>query len=179
MGTGDRPAELQPRGPRPSNRRRGRRSLVLIGLAALLAVLAFVLVYFQPQKLFIDDHVDEAFPADTSGALRAERRGTFASREHATSGTVTVYRLDDGRRVLRLEDLETSNGPALFVYLSANPADGPQAAFDAFYVDLGRLKGNIGSQNYEIPHTVDLGEIASVVIWCDRFDVAFGAAGLD
>jgi hypothetical protein len=89
-----------------------------------------------------------------------------------------VYRLGDGRRVLRLEDLHTSNGPALFVYLSANPAHGPNGAFDDTYIDLGRLKGNIGSQNYEIPPDVDPGQYPSVVIWCDRFDAAFGAADL-
>jgi hypothetical protein len=108
----------------------------------------------------------------------AERTGRFISREHGTTGTATIYVLADGRRVLRLEDLHTSNGPALFVYLSANPAHGPNGAFDDSAVDLGGLKGNIGDQNYEIPPDVDVAEFASVVIWCDRFDAAFGAADL-
>ena len=108
----------------------------------------------------------------------AERSGTFISREHGTTGSATVYRLGDGRRVLRLEDLDTSNGPTLVVYLSANPADGPNGAFDDGYIDLGGLKGNIGDQNYEIPDDIDPGQYRSVVIWCDRFNVAFGAAEL-
>jgi len=45
-------------------------------------------------------------------------------------------------------------------------------------VNLGRLKGNQGDQNYPLPADVDLGRFASVVIWCDRFDSAFGAADL-
>jgi hypothetical protein len=192
---------------------------VLVGLAV------FVLAYFQPQKLFIDDRVNEPFPVTgpvprpepippwsdpaTTGAAPApappaapattaaspattaappattvapepvaERSGTFVSREHGTSGTATLYRLADGRRVLRIEDLHTSNGPALVVYLSANAAHGPNGAFDDTYADLGGLKGNIGDQNYEIPVDVDPGQYQSVVIWCDRFDVAFGAADL-
>ena len=177
----------------------------------VIALSVFVLAYFQPQKLFINDHVNEAFPVagtrllpeptsststaepvggassparPTSPATTvvsvpvAERGGAFISLEHSTSGTATVYRLSGGRRVLRLEDLHTSNGPALFVYLSANPAGGPNGEFDDTYFDLGGLKGNIGSQNYEIPADVDPGRYRSVVIWCDRFDAAFGAADL-
>jgi len=180
--------------------RRNRRVVAGLVAAIVVGVIVFVLAYFQPQKLFIDDHVDEPFPvagarpapepsAGTVAAIPdlsstapaapvAERRGTFISREHSTSGTAGLYRLSDGRRVLRLEGLHTSNGPALFVYLSANPANGPEGAFDDSYHDLGELKGNIGSQNYEIPADVDPGQYQSVVIWCDRFDAAFGAADL-
>ena len=151
-----------------------------IAAAVVVALVAFVLVYFQPQKLFIDEHVDEALPAAQEGAEApvAERSGMFVSREHTTSGTATIYRGPDGRRFLRLDDLHTSNGPVLVVYLSSNPAHGPEGAFDDDYVDLGGLKGNIGDQNYELPAGVDLGRYPSVVIWCDRFDAAFGAADL-
>jgi hypothetical protein len=41
-----------------------------------------------------------------------------------------------------------------------------------------RLKGNRGSQNYEVPDDVDWDRFRSVVVWCDRFDSAFGAADL-
>jgi electron transfer DM13 len=56
--------------------------------------------------------------------------------------------------------------------------DGPEQAFDDDYLDLGRLQGNIGSQNYELPSDADLTRYRSVVIWCDRFNSAFGAAPL-
>ena len=108
----------------------------------------------------------------------AVRAGRFVPREHSTSGTATIYRLDDGRQIVRIDDLHTSNGPALFVYLSANTATGPESAFDDAYVDLGGLEGNIGDQNYAIPAGVDVANYRSVVIWCDRFDAAFGAADL-
>jgi hypothetical protein len=64
------------------------------------------------------------------------------------------------------------------VYLTTNPASGREDAFDDDAVDLGRLKGNVGNQNYEIPPGVDLERYTTVVIWCDRFDAAFGAADL-
>ncbi len=45
-------------------------------------------------------------------------------------------------------------------------------------MDLGVLAGNLGNQNYEIPSDVDVSRYSSVVIWCDRFDVPFGASPL-
>jgi hypothetical protein len=43
---------------------------------------------------------------------------------------------------------------------------------------LTHLEGNVGSSNYLIPAGTDLARYASVVIWCDRFNSAFGAAAL-
>ncbi|MEO6501146.1 MAG: DM13 domain-containing protein [Jatrophihabitantaceae bacterium] len=107
-------------------------------------------------------------------------RGTFISHEHATSGTVTVVRQPDGSRVLAIAGLSTSDGPVLNVWLTdqAVTSDGWRVFDDGRYVDLGRLKGTLGNQLYRIPEGADLAGIRSVVIWCDRFDVSFGAAML-
>ena len=174
-----------------------RRTWIWIVAGAVLIVLgAVTLIWFQPQKLFYDNTVDEAVPtvtapADSSGSstdggndgASAEpvelATGTFISREHDTTGTVRILRLPDGSTILRLEDFETSNGPALFVYLSQNTADGEDGAFDDDYIDLGALKGNIGDQNYVIPPEIDALGFTSVVVWCDRFNVSFGAADLE
>lgn len=102
----------------------------------------------------------------------------FVSLDHGTSGRLVLLEGEDGQRFVRFEDLDTSNGPDLKVYLSTNPVEGPEQAFDDDYLDLGRLRGNIGSQNYELPSDADLTRFRSVVIWCDRFNSAFGAAPL-
>jgi hypothetical protein len=150
----------------------------LVGLAALgaAALAAFVLAYFEPQKLFIDDRVAEALPAAT--AVRTLSAGTFRSYEHSTSGRARVIATAGGRRYVRFEDFKTSNGPALKVYLSTAPPNGPGDGFDDRFVDLGDLKGNIGSQNYTIPADVRLDRYRSVVVWCKRFSVPFAAAPL-
>lgn len=159
----------------------------LIGLAGLgaAAIAAFVVAYFEPQKLFIDDVVHEAAPVASapaaSGSQPATRvlsTGRFRSYEHATSGRALVLQLPDGHRYVRFDRFSTSNGPALKVYLSAAPATGPGDAFDDRYLSLGDLKGNIGEQNYAIPRDVDLDRYRSVVVWCRRFSVPFGAAAL-
>ena len=104
--------------------------------------------------------------------------GNFIDRSHPTSGRADVLNDGSTQRFLRFEDFETDNGPDLNVYLSTAPANAPSGDFDDDFVDLGDLKGNIGSQNYEIPVDVDLDRYQSVVIWCVRFGVVFGAADI-
>jgi hypothetical protein len=106
--------------------------------------------------------------------------GGFSSLEHETSGTALVIELEDGSRFLRLEDLETSNGPDLRVILTDQPvSDDWDVWDDGAYVDLGALKGNLGSSNYQIPGDVDLADFETAVIWCRRFSVGFGVAPLE
>ena len=162
------------------------RHRVVLGVIAAIAVAlgVFVLVWFQPQKLVIEDKVNEAAPATaapTGAAPTAAPKplqGSFRSFEHPTKGRAVVVDSGSGR-VLRLEGFETSNGPDVVVWLStAYPRSIGDTAVARDYVHLGRLKGNIGNQNYEIPAGTDLSKHSSVVVWCRRFNVAFGAAKL-
>jgi Electron transfer DM13 len=191
----------------PPGPRRRRRALGILTALALPVVVVGLLV-FQPWKLLVDDVVDESFPVAaarataTSGSSApdpdpgttaatsppvvgepvVEARGSFISHEHGTTGEVLLLRLPGGSRVLRLEGLDTSNGPDLKVWLSdAAVVDGPsgwRTFDDGRYLDLGSLKGNVGNQNYAIPADADLAGLTSLSIWCDRFDVSFGAAEL-
>jgi hypothetical protein len=159
---------------------------VWLGAAVLAVLAAGTLLWFQPQKLLYDSRVDEplpgvAAPAQAPGSTAAPvelASGGFVSREHETRGTARVLRLADGRVVVRFEGFATSNGPLLVVWLSANPANGPDGAFAGGHVDLGPLKGNVGDQNYVVPAGVDATAYTSVVVWCARFHVSFGAADL-
>jgi hypothetical protein len=98
---------------------------------------------------------------------------------HHTSGTATIYQLENKSQVLRLQDFSTTNGPDLFVVLSANAnpdADGIGA--EGSYLQLAALKGNKGNQNYDVPAATDGKSYKSVVIWCRTFNVVFGYATL-
>jgi len=172
----------------PKLRRRwqvGLGTAVLAGLA-----LAAGLAYFQPQKLFINQRVDEAIPAATTTRAQAGQaspgaqpetvlsRSALQSLEHQSSGTVIVIAVAAGGRILRLENLATSNGPDLRVYLSTTPASSDWHGYDRDYVDLGALKGNLGNQNYALPDGVNLARYRSAVIWCRQFHVGFAVAAL-
>jgi hypothetical protein len=167
-----------------------RRPAVLVALAVLVVAAGVGLYLFQPWKLFVDRAVSEAAPvavapaaADTAPAGPAVlATGELITHEHATTGTVQLLQLPDGSKVLRVEDLDTSNGPLLKVWLTDQPViegrDGWHVFDDGRHLDLGDLKGNIGSANYPVPADADLTGLTGVTIWCDRFDVSFGAAEL-
>ena len=106
-------------------------------------------------------------------------KGEFHNAEKAGRGTATVYQLADGKRALRLSNFETDNGPDLHVRLiAAADAKDTASVAKADYVEVARLKGNKGNQNYDLPAKVDLGKYRVVSISCNRFSVNFAAAPL-
>jgi hypothetical protein len=123
-----------------------------------------------------DAAVDEDMPASSPIALVSGEFEEFDNL-HNGSGTTTVYQLEDGSLVLRIEDLEVTNGPDLHVLLVPDADPGGRDDV-AGYVDLGELKGNIGDQNYDIPSSIDIADYGSVVIYCQPFHVIFSVAAL-
>lgn len=121
-------------------------------------------------------------PAPTPAGPVQLAMGTLISHEHTTSGTVRIIQQPDGSRVLTLENLDTSNGPDVHVWLSAaHVVEGTAGWFtagSADYYDLGLIKGNQGNQVYQIPAEVDLSKYPAVDLWCVQFSVSFGAAEL-
>ena len=107
--------------------------------------------------------------------------GTFHGAAHSTSGRATVYSGENGALNLRLTNFKTSNGPNLHVLLiAASDAEDNEDFLKKGVerVDLGALKGNEGDQNYAIPAGTDLEKYKAVSIFCERFNVNFGAAPL-
>lgn len=128
-----------------------------------------------------DKVMDEAMPEPVSNTEAvALLQGQFVDADsfHQGSGQVTVYRLPDGSHVLRFENFEVTNGPDLHVILAKHPNPASRADIGEDYVDLGSLKGNVGSQNYQIPADIDLSQYQSVVIYCMPFHVVFSTATL-
>lgn len=169
-----------------------RKPLVLVVAAVVVAGLGVGLALFEPWRLFTSSTLDEPVPVaevetgaptasaapDPEPAVLSE--GAFVSQEHDTNGTARVLELPGGERVLRLEGFSTSDGPDVHVWLSEAKAGGDwHVADDGDYVALGELKATHGNHNYAIPADADLARLHSVVIWCDRFNVAFGSAPLD
>ena len=177
-------------------RKRTRRWVMAAAVGA--AVLALGLALFKPWLLFVDVRVDEQLPTVAASAVQTPpapsatskptaapvqlAMGSLISHEHATTGTVRIIQQPGGSRVLTLENLDTSNGPDVHVWLSAaDVVEGTAGWFtagSAEHVDLGVIKGNQGNQVYAIPEDVDLARYRSVDLWCVQFSVSFGAAQL-
>lgn len=153
-----------------------RRLLVVLALA-IFAVGAWYA--FRPERLFINQKVNEQFPTASAAMSNKLASGQFRSAAHETKGTATVFQLADGKKTLRLTDFATSNGPDVHVYLvAAGDAKDNDTVTQAGFIDIGTLKGNIGDQNYDLPADADLAKYRSVTIWCKRFSVNFGTAPL-
>jgi electron transfer DM13 len=158
-----------------------------VGTTIFLAIgiAVFAVFWFEPQKIFIENTVNEAAPSasatptgSSSPSVSTLASGRFRSLEHRTTGSARVLRLSNGSNLLRIEDLDTSNGPDLRVYLSELPSNLGWRDYGERYIELGALKGNRGDQNYRIPAGTDLSKYKSLVIWCVRFKVGFGVAPL-
>ena len=89
---------------------------------------------------------------------------------HDAQGSAKVIPVSKGS-ILRLKDFSSTNRPDLYVYLSSD-----KDATDI--VNLGKLKANIGNQNYEIPDGTNLSKYGTVLIWCQQFSVLYGRAEL-
>ncbi len=99
----------------------------------------------------------------------AVKTGAFTVVDEPGSGQATVYQLDDGTYLLRLENLSVNNGPDLRVRISG--AGGT--------LDLGGLKGNKGNQNYALPADFDPTQYDTADIWCRAFRSLFVVATLE
>ncbi|MBV8631860.1 MAG: DM13 domain-containing protein [Silvibacterium sp.] len=108
--------------------------------------------------------------------------GVFHGQVHSTSGRASIYNGSDGKLTLRLTNFKTSNGPDVHVLLiAANDARDNDNFLknNVERVELGKLKGNEGDQNYDIPAGTDLSKFHTVAIYCERFNANFGTAPLE
>ncbi len=155
-----------------------RALIVIVGLVVLVGGWAL----FRPELLFVKTNVNETLPATPATATAGPKTlaaGNFHSVAHETKGTATVYQFPDGKRVVRFTGFETSNGPDVRVYLvAAADATDNDTVKKAGFIELGKLKGTTGDQNYDLPAEADLAKYQAVTIWCNRFNVNFATAPL-
>ena len=198
---------------------RGHKAVSAV-IAVVIVVPGLGLAWWLGSPLFIDQVVDEEFPAlenavmpegmamvdaqatmeaamdspneveeemmEAMGAMlapEAVKWGMFRDGDsfHKGSGSATIWDLGTDGFVLRFEDFNVINGPDLRVLLTTHPdpmGRGDVHAGDVTYVELGKLKGNIGNQNYLIPGDVNVYDYSSVVIYCKPFQVVFSVAPL-
>ena len=125
---------------------------------------------FSKQNSTVEENMTETMVPNNAMSLIGNFKDA-GDGFHMVAGVAKVINLEDGRTFLRLENLKATNGPDLYVYLATGTDSSD-------IVNLGRLKGNIGNQNYEIPSGTDLAKYNTVLIWCKAFSTLFGSAKL-
>ena len=120
---------------------------------------------------------------EAEGDLAAEgrllMRGSFITIDalHWGEGSASIYALSD-RRILRFEDFRSSRAGDPRVYLARDPQPGNTLELGDDYLDLGRLKGGVGSQSYILLDDVDLSVYQSAVVYCMQFKTVVTSARL-
>lgn len=148
-------------------------------IAASLPILVGLWWAFRPEKLWINQTVNEPAPFDTSGDPEPIFTGQFQGK---TGGRVTVFKKPNGKEYLRLRDL-TIPGDAdehLELTRSGEVSQAQAAAKTSLNgLDLGLLKTNQGDQNYDLPAAADLTKNDAVVIYNQRIGTILGWAKLE
>lgn len=133
-------------------------------------------------EIVVDQQLDVPIaepPMPGMSAAARQAGGEFYGIDQDGRGTVTLYRLPDGRRALRFDRFFVTQNTDLFVWLSA--AREPTTSKDAFTSDhtqIAELKSTAGSQNYVVPDNVPDAQLRSVVVWCEPVRTAYAAASL-
>ena len=107
-------------------------------------------------------------PAAIPAGPQRLRAGAIRGIDHRASGTAVIYRQPDGRYVVGLEDIDIQPGPDYDLYV----VPGENREDTKGGVRLGDLRGNRGTQFYEVPAGVNLEEGRwTVLVWCQTFAV--------
>ncbi len=79
--------------------------------------------------------------------------------------------ISNNQKSLVLENLSSSNGPDLHVYISKEiePIN---------FIDLGKLKSINGTQVYSINNNVNVQDFKYALVHCQQFNHLFGSANI-
>jgi hypothetical protein len=157
----------------------------------ILLVVALVLVFALVLPTFVDKKVVEALPGartESSGPVSEPDRttptapadpiaiasGALRGIDHDATGTAVFYQRANGSSFVGLESIDVEPGPDYKVYVVPG-ADRDRPGDDGLFLD--DLRGNQGTQYYEMPTGTDLGTGDwTVLIWCRAFAVPIATA---
>ena len=160
--------------------------------AAILTAVAVVAIAVLVVPTLRDKKVVEQFPAAVAEPPRSTMAavdmpaatttttpqpvristGTLRGIDHDATGTASIYQRADGSAVIALEDIDIEPGPDYRVVVvrgddRTSPGDG---------LELDALRGNQGTQYYEVPSGTDPGPGWTVLVWCRAFGVPIANA---
>jgi electron transfer DM13 len=150
-----------------------------LGRAAVFSVAAAVALSVVVFPAYDNETVIESFPtaaaatpmpapAELAAPPATKRAGAFRGIDHRASGSAVIYRQPDGRYVGGLEDIDIQPGPDYDLYV----VPGADRRDTKGGIRLGDLRGNRGTQFYDVPAGVNLEDGPwTVLVWCQTFAV--------
>jgi hypothetical protein len=114
---------------------------------------------------------EDLMEMEMAGASRTHT-GLFINGPYGTvSGAAHIVRNANGSIQLLIENLKSSNGPDLKVYLSkeVQPVN---------FINLGALKSVNGNQVYDVTGMPDIMDYKYALVHCQQFNHLFGSAEL-
>lgn len=145
------------------------------GRNAAMALEMVLVAISGPQAAPVDEGA-----ADAIDGARVLASGAFQELDalHYGAGRARIYELADATRILRFENFSSAPGGDVRVYLARDPQPRSALQLGDDFLDLGRLKGNVGDQSYFLPAGRDLGGYMSAVVFCRQFNVSITVATL-
>lgn len=98
-------------------------------------------------------------------------KGDFSNGPFGTVSGKAFITISNNQKSLVLENLASSNGPDLHVYISKEiePIN---------FIDLGKLKSINGTQVYSISNNVNVQNYKYALVHCQQFNHLFGSANI-
>lgn len=155
------------------------QTILLIAAVPVLVVLWWL---FRPEKLWVNEKVNEPAPfAASAGEPALIATGKLEARSQPTQGRASLYKQGDGKFELRLTDFETAKSDDLNIIL-VNPDDAGRA-MDAKQVptgaNLGIVQPGTAEQHLAVPANVDVTKLTEVVVYEMKGNQVYGAAKLE
>jgi hypothetical protein len=117
-------------------------------------------------------HDATAAPSTTRPAPTRISTAELRGIGHDATGTASIYRRADGSSVVALEDIDIEPGPDYRVFVVRG--EDRERPGDA--AELGALRGNQGTQYYQVPGGTEPGPGWTVLVWCRAFGVPIANA---
>lgn len=135
--------------------------------------------WFRPEKLFVNERVNEAAPFASMKEPEPVYTGKFAG-SGMVQGRATVYKSADGKLELRLTDLVIPQADDLRIVLAGGEqADAKSTVADGQKDELGAVLPAKMEQQFVLAAGTDLWKLSQVLIYHDKSKALVGAARLE
>ena len=142
-----------------------KKTKILLAVAGVVVILVIALAV---APLFFGKTLNENFSGDEKAL---EFSGEFQKIDYNVEGSFKVYS-QNGKKVLRIENLDIANGPDVYLVLSnKKPSFGNKN-----YRIVDKLKANKGSFNVELESDIDFSKYKYLLIHCKTFSHTFAGA---